>query len=178
VIFLVSEKMFHGDRSRTTSVVIDEAWNLLQGSHFAEFIEGIARRARKYRGNLITGTQSIDDYYKNTAATAAIQNTDWFCMLSQNRESVESIEKSGRISLDAAMSEALTSLKMVNHQYSEVMVYGSSIGWAVGRLVLDPYSIALYSSKGEDFAAIKDLQAQGVPLEDAVEQVANKISRR
>lgn len=178
VIFLVSEKMFHGDRSRTTSVVIDEAWSLLQGSHFAEFIEGIARRARKYKGNIITGTQSIDDYYKNTAATAAIQNTDWYCLLSQNQESIESIKRNGRIALNDEMEKGLSSLKMVNHQYSEVMIYGSSMGWAIGRLVLDPYSIALYSSKGEDFAEIQKLQAQGVQLEDAIETVANKISRR
>ncbi|MDF3047699.1 MAG: traC [Candidatus Midichloriaceae bacterium] len=177
LIFLVSEKMFHGNRSRTISLVIDEAWSLLHGSHFAEFIEGIARRARKYNGNLITGTQSIDDYYKNTAATAAIQNTDWFCLLSQNKESIESMKKSGRISMGADMEKALSSLTMVNHQYSEVMIYGSSIGWAVGRLILDPYSVALYSSKGEDFKKIKDLQAQGLALEDALEKVASDISR-
>ena len=61
LIFLVTEKMYHGNRTNTTSLVIDEAWGLLHGSHFAGFIEGVARRARKYNGNLITGTQSIDD---------------------------------------------------------------------------------------------------------------------
>lgn len=175
LIFLVSEKMFHGNRSRTISLVIDEAWSLLHGSHFAEFIEGIARRARKYNGNLITGTQSIDDYYKNPAATAAIQNTDWFCLLSQNKESIESMKKTGRISMDSEMEKALGSLMMVNHQYSEVMIYGSSIGWVIGRLILDPYSVALYSSKGDDFAKVKLLQSQGMKLEDALEQVANDI---
>jgi conjugal transfer ATP-binding protein TraC len=177
LIFLVTEKMFHGNRQRTVSLVIDEAWSLLHGTSFAEFIEGIARRARKYNGNLITGTQSIDDYYKNPAATAAIQNTDWFCLLAQNKESVEAMKKSERIKLDPTMEKALNSLRVVNHQYSEVMIYGSSTGWTIGRLILDPYSIALYSSKGEDFAQIKALKDSGMPLEEAIEIVADKIKR-
>ncbi|MBS0636997.1 MAG: type IV secretion system protein TraC [Verrucomicrobia bacterium] len=177
LIFLVSEKMFHGDRKRTISLVIDEAWSLLDGHSFADFIGGIARRARKYNGQLITGTQSIDDYYKNPAATAAIQNTDWFCLLAQKQEAIESMKKSDRIVLTHAMEKALVSLRMVNHQYSEVMIYGSSIGYAVGRLVLDPYSIALYSSKGEDFSKVQALKEQGMPLEDAIEVVAQNIQR-
>lgn len=176
LIFLVSEKMFHGDRSRTVSLVIDEAWSLLHGSHFAEFIEGIARRARKYNGNIVTGTQSMDDYYKNPAATAAIQNTDWFCLLAQNRESVESMQKLGRISMTEEMEKALCSLKVVANQYSEVMIYGASTGWAIGRLILDPYSIALYSSKGQEFAKIKELQKKGLSLNQALEEVASGIS--
>lgn len=177
LIFLVSEKMYHGDRLNTVSLVIDEAWGLLHGTQFSYFIEGFARRARKYNGNLITGTQSIDDYYKNPAATAAIQNTDWFCILSQTKESIEAIKKTGRILMDSEMEKGLKSLKMVDHQYSEMMIYGSSIGWTIGRLILDPYSIALYSSKGEDFGKIKALQAQGYSLEDALESVANDIAR-
>lgn len=176
LIFLVSEKMFHGDRSRTISLVIDEAWDMLHGTQFAEFIEGIARRARKYNGSLVTGTQSIDDYYKNPAATAAIQNTDWFCLLSQKKESVEAMKTSSRVKMDGEMEKALNSLVMVDHQYAEAMLY-SSEGWSVLRLILDPYSVALYSSKGQDFAKIQELQASGVSLEEAIEVVANDIQR-
>jgi conjugal transfer ATP-binding protein TraC len=168
--------MFHGNRKQTTSLVIDEAWSLLHGSSFAGFIEGIARRARKYNGNLITGTQSIDDYYKNPAAKAAIQNTDWFCLLAQNPESIEAMKENKRIILNTEMENALNSLRMVDHQYSEAMIYNPSIGWAVGRLVLDPYSIALYSSKGEDFSKVQALKNQGMGLEQAIEMVAQEIN--
>ena len=175
VIFLVTEKMFHGDRKQTTSLVIDEAWSLLHGNSFAAFIEGIARRARKYNGQLITGTQSIDDYYKDPASMAAIQNTSWFCLLAQNKESVEAMKKSGRVMLDAEMEKALASLKMVDRQYSEIMIYGTGVGWAIGRLVLDPYSIVLYSSKGRDFSRVQELKAKGHALEEAIEMVAKDI---
>jgi conjugal transfer ATP-binding protein TraC len=52
------------------------------------------------------------------------------------------------------------------------------MGWSVGRLILDPYSIALYSSKGEDFGKIKALQDQGHTLADAIEIVAKDIARK
>ena len=178
IIFLVTEKMYHGDRKKTVSLIIDEAWGLLHGSHFAGFIEGIARRARKYNGQLVTGTQSVDDYYKNPAATAAIQNTDWFCILSQTKESIEAIKTSKRIMMDEEMEKALLSLRMVDHEYSEIMICSSSMGWSIGRLILDPYSIALYSSKGEDFGKIKALQEQGRTLADAIEIVAKDIARK
>jgi conjugal transfer ATP-binding protein TraC len=177
VMFLVFEKMFRGDRKRTISLVIDEAWKLLEGGYFAEFIEGIARRARKYNGNLITGTQSVDDFYKNPAALAVYQNSDWLCLLSQSRESIDAMKKSDRVKLDPEMEKALISLKTVNNQYSEMLVYNSSIGWAVGRLILDPKSIAVYSSKGDDFARIQQLKSEGYSLEEAIDIAANKIKQ-
>lgn len=177
LIFLVTEKMFHGDRKQTTSLVIDEAWSLLHGNSFADFIEGIARRARKYNGNIITGTQSIDDYYKNPAALAAIQNTDWICLLSQKKESIQAMKESDRIKLDQNMEKMLTSLKMVSNQYSEVMIYGSGLGWSVGRLILDPFSVALFSSKGSDVAKVRALQEEGYKLEDALELIAMNLKK-
>ena len=176
LMFLVTEMMYKGDRLSYISLVIDEAWDLLHGAASGAFIEGLARRARKYLGNLITGTQSINDYYKNSAAQAALANTDWICFLAQTKESVERLKQENRVSMDSGMEATLKSLKMVDHEYSEIMIYGPG-GWSVGRLIIDPYSIALYSSKGEDFAHVKAYQAQGLSLEEAVERVANGITK-
>ena len=63
VIFLATQRMYHGPRTRPKAIVIDEAWDLLSGEDSRAFLEGAARRARKYRGALITGTQSVNDYY-------------------------------------------------------------------------------------------------------------------
>ncbi len=43
----------------------------------ANFLEGVVRRARKYTGSLITGTQSLMDYYNNPAALVCLENSDW-----------------------------------------------------------------------------------------------------
>ena len=58
VVFLATQRMYHGPRTRVKAIVIDEAWDLLSGEDSRTFLEGAARRARKYRGALVTGTQS------------------------------------------------------------------------------------------------------------------------
>ena len=174
IMFMVSENVYKGDRIQRSSLAIDEAWDLLDGEASGVFIEGYVRRVRKYNGNLVTGTQSIEDYYKNPAARAALANSDWICFLSQTKESIERLKQEKKVSMDSGMEAALKSLKMVEHQYSEMMIYGSN-GWSVGRLIVDPYSIALYSSKGEDFALVQSLLANGFSLEEAVERVAHGI---
>ena len=77
VVFLATQRMYHGPRTRAKAIVIDEAWDLLSGEDSKAFLEGAARRARKYRGALVTGTQSVNDYYANPAARAAWENSDW-----------------------------------------------------------------------------------------------------
>ena len=60
VVFLATQRMYHGPRTRAKAIVIDEAWDLLSGEDSKAFLEGAARRARKYRGALVTGTQSVN----------------------------------------------------------------------------------------------------------------------
>ncbi len=177
LMFLISETMYKGGRKQNTSMIIDEAWDLLHGKSTGEFIEGLARRARKYRGNIVTGTQSVNDYYKNPAAQAAIENTDWVCLLSQKKESIEQIKNMKRLAIDANMEQVLKSLRTIHHQYSEVMICGPA-GYVVARLLLDPYSIALYSSKAQDYHLVQQLQTEGYSLADAISYLANKINSK
>ena len=71
VVFLATQRMYHGPRTRAKAIVIDEAWDFLLGEDSRAFLEGAARHARKYRRALVTGTQSVNDYYANPAARAA-----------------------------------------------------------------------------------------------------------
>ena len=64
-------------------------------------------------------------------------------------------------STDRAMVAAMTSLRPPGNRR-----------YAVGRLMLDPFSVKLYSSKAEDFEAIRRLQADGMSLTEAVEHAA------
>ncbi len=171
LMFLVSENMYFGDRKTPISLLIDEAWDLLHGEGSKTFIEGLARRARKYCGNIITGTQSVNDYYKTPATVAAFENTDWVVLLSQKKESIEQLAQSKKIVMDGGLKKVLSSLRMVDHQYSECLIYGPR-GYAVGRLILDPYSIALFSSKAQDWAKITQLRDEGYELEQALEIIA------
>ena len=125
VVFLATQRMYHGPRTRAKAIVIDEAWDLLSGEDSRAFLEGAARRARKYRGSLITGTQSVNDYYANPAARAAWENADWTIFLAQKDESVELLKQEKRIHCDPGMERALKSLTT-----AEVRTAGA---WRVSR---------------------------------------------
>ena len=160
VVFLATQRMYHGPRTRAKAIVIDEAWDLLSGEDSKAFLEGAARRARKYRGALVTGTQSVNDYYANPAARAAWENSDWVIFLAQKDESVELLKSEKRIHCDPGMERALKSLTTADGRYAEIVLHGPD-GWRVARLVLDAWSVALFSSRGPAFAAVETLKAQG-----------------
>ena len=177
LMFLVAEKMYRGKRKRRITLIIDEAWSLLKGESSGKFIEGVVRRARKYKGSIITAVQDIDSYFKTAVGEAAWSCADWRVILGQNNDVIEGLKKRPeKIVIDEEKEQALKSLKMLSGKYSEVLIEGP-YGWAVGRLILDPFSVALYSSKAEDFERIQSLQEQGLSIEDAIEHVAQEISK-
>ena len=173
VVFLATQRMYHGDRTVPKAIVIDEAWDLLAGDGSKAFIEGAARRARKYRGALVTGTQSVNDYYANPAARAAWENADWVIFLSQKDESVELLKAEKRIHCDPGMERALKSLATVGGRYAELVLHGPD-GWRVARLVLDRWSVALFSSRGPAFAAVEKLKAEGLSTTEAISRVVGE----
>jgi conjugal transfer ATP-binding protein TraC len=168
IIINITNRMFLGDRKTPFTIVFDEAWDLLRGAQSGIFIETLARRLRKYYGSLVVGTQSLNDLFSNPAAQAAFDNSDWMCLLSQKSESIAQLKKLERISLTAIMESQLKSVKTKQGQYAEVMIYGSN-GYAIGRLLLDPYSQLLYSTKAEDYAHVKTLMSQGYDVSEALE---------
>ena len=171
VVFLATQRMYHGPRTRAKVIVIDEAWDLLSGEDSKAFLEGAARRARKYRGALITGTQSVNDYYANPAAQAAWENSDWTVFLAQKDESVELLKQKKRIHCDPGMERALKSLATADGRWAELVLHGPD-GWRLGRLVLDPWSVALFSSRGQTFAAVEKLKAEGLSTIEAINRLS------
>jgi conjugal transfer ATP-binding protein TraC len=165
VVVNITNQMFLGNRQTPFHIIFDEAWDLLREG--GEFIETLARRLRKYKGSLVVGTQSINDFYVNPGAQAAFDNSDWMCLLSQKPESIELLKKSSRLSLSAPQEELLKSVRTKQGEYAEVMISGPN-GYAVGRLILDPFAKLLYSTKAQDYGALKSLQAQGMDVAQAI----------
>ena len=165
VVFLATQRMYHGPRTRAKAIVIDEAWDLLSGEDSKAFLEGAARRARKYRGALVTGTQSVNDYYANPAARAAWENSDWVIFLAQKDESVELLKSEKRIHCDPGMERALKSLTTADGRYAELVLHGPD-GWRVARLVLDAWSVALFSSRGPPSRRSRPSRPKGLSTVD------------
>lgn len=170
LMYLITREMYLTRHQRKVCI-IDEAWSVLRGGASGDFIESGYRRARKYNGAFITGTQGIADYFQSPAATAAINNADWILMLRQKPESILALEKSERIMIDDAMRSQLMSIKTQAGAYSEIFVHGGQMGYGVGRLMLDPFSLLLYSSKAEDYEAIMHYRRSGMTITQAVNKV-------
>lgn len=173
VILQITNSIYTGDRKTPSCLILDEAWDMLRGAQSGVFIETAARRLRKYYGGLIVGTQSVNDFYATPGAQAAFDNADWMCLLSQKDESIKLLKNSDRLAMDPAMERTLRSLRTEQGQYAEIMIKGPK-GFAVGRLLLDPFSQTLYSTKAEEFSAVQTLVEQGTSLKDAVLKIAKE----
>jgi len=173
IIVQITNKLYMGDRKTPSHLVLDEAWDMLRGKQSGEFIETAARRLRKYNGSLVVGTQSVNDFYTTPGAQAAFDNSDWMCLLSQKKESIEQLKKEKRISMDPTMESMLASVQTRQGEYAEVMIYGPH-GYAIGRFIPDPYSLVLYSTKAKEFADVQDCIKQGMSMSEAIEEVARK----
>ncbi len=171
VVVHITNQMFLGDRQTPFMIVFDEAWDMLRGSKSGVFVETLARRLRKYNGSLVVGTQSVNDFYQSPGAQAAYENSDWLCLLSQKPESINMLKENKRVNMNAYMEETLKSVHTQGGDYAECMIYGPH-GYAVTRLVLDPFSKVLYSTKASEYSAVKRLVDQGWTMEAAVEKMA------
>ena len=169
VMYRITREMYFS-RDRKKIVIIDEAWDLLSGGATAEFIEAGYRRARKYKGAFMSATQSVDDYYRNPAAKAALDNSDWMFLLRQKPESIERMDKLGQLTMDDAMKRLLQSLRTEHGAYSEIFIH-SPVGNGIGRLIVDPYSLLLFSSRAEDFSAINEKRSAGLSVSQAIDAV-------
>jgi conjugal transfer ATP-binding protein TraC len=175
MVINITNKMFMGDRKTPFNIVFDEAWDMLRGRQGGVFIETLARRLRKYRGSLVVGTQSVNDFYACAGAQAAWDNSDWNCFLSQKEESIAQLKKSERILMDSFKEKLIASVKTIHGKYAEVMINGAD-GYAVGKLLLDPFSELLFSTKAEDYAAVQELRERGMDVSEAIEFLLERNS--
>ena len=170
IMYRITQEMYL-DRSRRKIVIIDEAWDLMGSGSSGHFIEAGYRRARKYGGAFGTITQSVDDYYKTEATKATINNADWLFLLRQKPENIDRLGKEGKLTIDEWMKRQLSSVTTDHGYYSEIFVHGP-MGSGVGRLLLDPFSMMLFSTRAEDFQRIKEMREKnGMSTEQAIEKI-------
>ena len=172
----ITEDMYLGERTQRKLCVIDEAWKLMGYGNAGSFIEEGYRTARKYEGAFLTVTQGVNDYYKSGTAQAAFENSDWVFLLRQKKESLQQLQASGRFAMEGEEMKLLRSIHTIHGKYSEVATY-SPDGMAIGRLIVDPFTEKLYSTKGTEFDFIQQRVKQGATLAEAVEELAAGVQR-
>ncbi|MHB1948326.1 MAG: type IV secretion system protein TraC [Gammaproteobacteria bacterium] len=180
LIYQISQKMYHSDRNQIKSCIIDEAWDLFDDDNItsAKFIEAGYRTARKFRGNFISIAHSIGDFHKNPMSRAAFDCSDFKIILGQTDEAINKLKQDKIMDIDGFTERLLKSLK-ITKDFSECMIK-SPEGMSIHRVIFDPYSRILYSTKGEEFEAVNQLMMMNgndpeyLPI--AVEIVARRFN--
>lgn len=170
LMYRITQNMYL-TRNRPKICILDEAWSLLGGGSSGEFIETGYRRARKYFGSFIAASQGVGDFTMSKAAEAAFNNADWLFLMRQKPESILALEKSDKLVIDESMKNMLLSVKTVHGAYSEVFVHAGQMGHGIGRVLFDPFSLLLVSSKAEDFEAVNHYRSLGYSIVEALEAV-------
>jgi conjugal transfer ATP-binding protein TraC len=63
-------------------------------------------------------------------------------------------------------------LSGIKGAYSEFMIRHKNNSWQIGRLLLDPFSAKLYSTKAEDVAKVQKMRARGISITSAIEALS------
>ena len=173
LIYQITQDLYLGDRGVPKLILVDESWDLFNKGDVAAFMISAYRRARKYGGGIGIITQSISDLYANeTVGLPMLENSAWLLLLGQKGESVDFMEKTGRLSLNAAGFQLLKTVQTVRGRYSEIFIYTStyngSIAAGVGRLIVSRFSQLLYTTDARELSAISKERAKGLSLNDAI----------
>ena len=79
-------------------LIVDEAWYLMKYPDSASFLQGVAKRARKYYLGVTTLTQDIEDFLSNDYGKAIVSNSSVQILLKQGSAEVEALANNFNLS--------------------------------------------------------------------------------
>ena len=158
------------NRSIPTLVVMDEAWESMEGANTAKFMETGFRRARKYGAMFLIISQSIFDLkMKNPAlADAVLSNCAWRFFLQPQEEQVNRAIEESLISISEYEAQLLKSTHTSRGQYSEVAVIDPRGVLQVGRLHVDRRTMLMYTTNPIEVDMLEKLRGMGHGTWDAI----------
>lgn len=164
----INNQFFIGDRKQKFMIIVEEAWKLLDYSagFFAEF----GRTVRKYGGSLVTCVQNFQDLQKTDHHRTILENSTWTILLKQDEKGLHAFKESEAFK---DILPLIRSISLSPGKYSEMLISSTGLN-VIGRLVLDKYSKALYSTDNNDFYYLQKLQSEGISLDIALEMLAEK----
>jgi len=174
-LFALIDSKVTTDRKREDLIILDEAWKLLGSETIAATLEGWARRLRKYGAGLMLGTQSITDFSNNSGARAVFENSEWTVILKSKNAAIQPMSELDLFP-DKYALRCAKDLKVSPGEYAESLIICEN-WYAVGRLCVDSFTQTLYSTTADEVAMLNDLRADGMGLEEAVNEMAQRKER-
>lgn len=175
-LFGVIDMKCTSNRAREDLIVIDEAWIYLYNLSLCEVMQGWARRLRKENAGLYIATQTADEMLTNDYTKAIMTNSQWRLIFKTPDSSVDAMAEANLVSNDYCR-RLLKDIDMIPGEYSEVMIMSDGV-YYVGRLMLDPYSMSLYTTSPDDVIEIKRLTRTGLSIEQALSTFVLKEEER
>ena len=88
------------DKSKATQkrVIVDEAWMLLPYTEAVEFLNTMARRARKRNVSLAVVSQRFQDFYEKPEAQAVLTSSDTKLFLAQDKSEIQYLKEVFKLS--------------------------------------------------------------------------------
>ena len=74
-------------------IIVDEAWYLMRHEDSAQFLESIAKRARKYYLGLTTITQDVPDFLSSPYGESIITNSSIQILMKQHPAAIDRVGK-------------------------------------------------------------------------------------
>lgn len=172
VLNAATSNLYLSDRKNRVMVILDEAWQFLQGNEtYQKIIEEGYRRARKYFGSFSVITQSILDLetfgpvgkviYSNSAFRFFLESGDFYKVMQMGILPFDSEDK--------FMLNLLNSIKFNAPKYTEIFLLTDNLGYGVLRLAVDKWLYYLFTTNPREVVAIEELLSKGLTIKEAIE---------
>jgi len=141
---------------RRRLLIVDEAWYMMKHPDSAQFLNSIAKRARKYYLGVSTITQDVEDFLSTDLGKAVIQNSSMQILLKQSSAAIDKVaelfylsEGEKHLLLSADIGEGL---------------FFAGPAHAAFRTIASPEEHALITTKPQEIAAQKKGAAASVSV--------------
>lgn len=132
-------------------LIVDEAWYLMKHPDSAQFLYGIAKRARKYYLGLTTISQDVEDFLNNEHGKAIVTNSSIQILMKQSTAAIDTI---GKVFY---LSQGEKNLLMSGAVGQGIFFAGNN--HVAMRVVASPEEHQLITSKPEEILARKKAEA-------------------
>lgn len=92
------EKYVKKNPKQQKSVVVDEAWMFAKQTNTMEFLEALARRARKRNTALVVSTQNFAEFISLPQGQTVLTNLDTIMLMAQNPNEIDAVARAFKLS--------------------------------------------------------------------------------
>jgi type IV secretory pathway VirB4 component len=136
-------------------LIVDEAWYMMRYPDSAAFLQGIAKRARKYYLGVTTLTQDIEDFLSSDYGKAILSNSSVQILLKQGSSGVETLAKTLNLS-EGEKQYLLTA------QVGEGLLFAGQ-NHVTAQFVASQFEYDLVTSKPQDTMTTQPEQSSSPP---------------